>query len=131
MDERWTMTQSNYARFQIGDVCLYKGHRYTIVCPIWVDPHPGYFTWHIERIMEHSETLEMPHDPLTILKWIEKNGIIQTRDDVRYQSFNVCEDDLEGEDDPPTWDYVDELRTRNVQLEEALKLRYRSAGDAP
>lgn len=127
------MTIDAYSRFQIGDVCLYKGKRYTITSMIWVDPFPGVMTWHIERLLDSSEQIEIPR---TIdIEWVMKNGIVSKRGDQRYQTYNVCEDELENEDDDPTWQDIDDLRARHVQLEAQiaalqaqLKTKYRRTG---
>lgn len=127
-----TRTQQ-YARFQIGDACLYQGKRYMIVAPIWIDPFPGSFTWHIERLIDHDERLEMP-TPHT-LEWVMENGVIETRGDGRYQVRNISEDALEDEDDNPTWEYVNDLKARYVRLEmqvaelqRLLKTKFRRTG---
>lgn len=122
-----------YARFQTGDVCLYQGKRYTIISPIWVDPFPGVMTWHIERLLDSIDQIETPR--ILTLEWIAENGIIETRDDQRYQSHNVSEDELEDEDDAPTWQDIDDLRARHVRLEAQiaqlqveLKMKFRRTG---
>jgi hypothetical protein len=122
-----------YARFQTGDACLYRGQRYTIISPVWINPFPGVMTWHIERLLDSSDQIEVPR---TIdLEWIMANGVIQTRDDQRYQAYNVSEDEIENEDDPPTWQDIDDLRERHVKLEAQiaalqtqLKTKFRRTG---
>lgn len=124
-----------YARFQTGDVCLYQGKRYTITSPVWVDPFPGVFTWHIERLLDSSEapekiTVEMRSAEMSALK-----GLTTKRDDLFYHEVIISEDELEDEDDSPTWQDIDDLRARHVtleaqiaQLQAELKMKFRRTG---
>lgn len=120
--------KSQYARFQIGDACLYKDKRYTIVSIVWIDPSPGYFTWHIERLLDPSKVEAVEIDPALELAHIIEHGYITQREDGLYQERTVSDDEITRLDDPPTWAYVDELRARIIVLETALKLTYRQAG---
>lgn len=118
-----------YARFKIGDACLYQGKRYMITSPVWVDPFPGYFTWQIEHLLDANDPLIDP--PIRTLEWVIENGIIDIREGQRYQVRNVGEDELTDVDAPPTWDLVDELRARIQTLETALRTKYRRTGIVP
>ncbi len=122
------ITVAEYARFKIGDPCLFQGTRYTVISPVWVDPFPGYFTWHIERLLDPSKVESAEIDPLMELDHIIEHGYITQREDGLYQERTVRDDELTRLDEPPTWDEVDRLKAQIFILNEALKLKYRQAG---
>lgn len=117
--------KSQFARFNTGDACLYEGKRYTIVSPVWIDPFPGVFTWHIERLLDRNEEAQEFTASLRFEEMKAGNGITTFRPDGRYHEIAVAEDELTRLDDPPTWAMIDELRARIIVLEEALQLKYR------
>jgi hypothetical protein len=119
-----------YARFQLGDACLYNKERYMIIGVVWVDPFPGVMTWHIERLLERHDPLcqlsnELRGKKTRSLEEVMQHGIIRERDGNFYQEFNISEDELEDIDAPPTWEQVDQLRAQIVTLSAALTSRFR------
>jgi hypothetical protein len=119
---------TGYTRFKIGDPCLYQGLRYTIVSVVWIDPYPGYFTWHIERLLDPSKVTTVEIDASLELDHIIEHGFITVRDGNFYQERTVSDSELSRLDDPPTWYEVDRLKAQIFILNEALKLKYRQTG---
>jgi hypothetical protein len=124
-----------YARFQIGDVCLYQGKRYTIVSHVWVTPFPGYVTWRIERLLDSSESPERLTVEFRSEEMAALDGLTTKRNDCFYHEVVVSEGEIENEDDDPTWQDIDNLRARHVQLEmqieqlqSQLKTKFRRTG---